>query len=89
MLRTFGMIDFTSCYYTFKFEKEYVDLANKIYKDVANTFRDYISPFIFLDNQLFINSNFNSGDFLHPNLEGQKIIADILSIVSLIDLRSI
>lgn len=71
----FGMIDFSCFCRTFNFDKGYIDKANGIYKDLANTFLDYIFPFVFLEEQLFTNPTYNTGDKLHPNLEGQKLIA--------------
>lgn len=71
----FGMIDFSCFCRTFNFEKSYIDKANGIYKSLANTFYDYIIPFVFLEEQLLSNPAYNVGDNLHPNLEGQKIIA--------------
>lgn len=70
-----GMIDFSCFCQTLNFEKSYIDKANGIYKDIANTFYDYIIPFVFLEEQLLSNPSLNIGDGLHPNLEGQKIIA--------------
>lgn len=71
----YGMIDFSCFCKTLNFEKCYVDKANAIYKELSNTFKDYIFPFVFLEEQLFTNPIYNMGDKLHPNLEGQKIIA--------------
>lgn len=71
----FGMIDFSCFCHTLNFEKGYVDKANGIYKELANIFYNYLIPFIFLEKELFTNPNLNTGDKLHPNLEGQKIIA--------------
>ena len=71
----FGMIDFSCFCRTFKFDKGYIDKANGIYGILANTFYDYITPFVFLEEELLTNPTYNIGDNLHPNLEGQKIIA--------------
>ncbi len=71
----FGMIDFTSFHTKLKFDKTYIDKANKVYQDLANTFIDYIFPFIFLDTQLLTDPSLNMGDNLHPNMEGQRIVA--------------
>ncbi len=71
----FGMIDFSSFCKNLGFNKPYVDRANGVYRDIAITFQDYILPFIFLEDRLLCDPALNTGDWLHPNLEGQKIIA--------------
>lgn len=69
----FGMIDFTCLIDTFNHPIDYISEVNQIYTDVPLKYN--VIPFLFLDHNLLAGDSFNSGDNVHPNLEGQKLIA--------------
>lgn len=71
----FGLIDFSAWIKNniFDFDLEYLFRANKIFSDISLSYP--VASFVFLDESLLSNPIYNHGDFIHPNFEGQKIIA--------------
>lgn len=69
----FGLISFNSWIENHGFDPEKINFANNIYFNIANTHQ--VIPFTFLDDYLLSNKGLHLGDFIHPNYEGQKIIA--------------
>lgn len=69
----FGIIDFLPWEIMPFQDLQYLESATNIFLEIAN--EASVIPFVFLDKELLTNSLYNLGDTVHPNFEGQKIIA--------------
>lgn len=70
----FGTIDFSCWIDAWNRPIDYISDANRIYNETPSRFN--VIPFVFLDTNLMANPHLNLGDYVHPNIDGQKIIAE-------------